>query len=246
VILRPGDLQGDYRALRRAIKARLDADSQMASDVVVVEELIEMDRRLGGGSPSIEMYIPAEPERDVEFLYLCGQILTPSGYFFGVEMYGDVLAPALQETLEEAGLTVAREMRKLGYVGYFDMDLVAGVDGQMYAVEINTRRTGGTHAHEAAEEIYGPRYWERAAVISNNVLAFQGPPLTYAGLREVVGPLLFPMEGRREGILPTIVSSLPAGHFGYIAFGPNIARARELERTLHERLAASGRPLAAH
>jgi len=210
-----------------------------------VEELIEMDPAVGGGSPSIELCVPADPARDVEFMYPCGQILTPSGYFFGVEMYRGVVSPALERTMEEAGLAVARAMRRLGYVGIFDMDMVAGKDGTLYAVEVNTRRTGGTHAHEAAQALFGPRYWERAAVISNNDLAYEGPRLSYAALIDLLGDLLFPADGRKEGILPTIVSSLVSNRVGYLALGATIERARELEREFHRRLAGSGRPLAA-
>jgi hypothetical protein len=243
LILRPGELQGDTLALRRAVQARLEADSQMRSDVIVIEEMVEMDRSVGGGSPSLEMCVPADPARDVEFTYLCGQILTPSGYFYGVEMYDGVVSPALQRTLEAAGLSVAREVRRLGYAGIFDLDLVAGTDGNLYAVEINTRRTGGTHAHEAAEALLGPRYWERAAVICNNELAYTGPALTYSGLQQLLGSLLFPVGGRKEGIIPTIVTSLPANRFGYLALGPTIDRARRLERDMQQRLVASGRAL---
>ena len=243
LILQPGDLEGDVRALRQAVRARLEADSQMRSGAIVVEELIAMDRSVGGGSPSLEMCVPSDPARDVEFTYLCGQILTPSGYFYGVEMYDGVVSPALQHTLKAAGLAVAREVRRLGYVGIFDLDLVAGTDGELYAVEINTRRTGGTHAHEAAEALLGPRYWERAAVICNNELAYAGPPLAYAGLQELLRGLLFPVGGQKEGIVPTIVTSLPANRFGYLALGPNIRRTRSLERDVHQRLIASGRAL---
>ena len=50
---RPGEWAGDAAQWQAAIQARLDGDSQMKSDVIVVEELIEMDRHLGGGSPSM-------------------------------------------------------------------------------------------------------------------------------------------------------------------------------------------------
>jgi hypothetical protein len=239
LILHPGEASD-----AAAIKARLDTNPQMTAGLMVVEELIDMDKGLGGGSPSIEMRVPGDPRRDVEFMYLCGQILTPEGYFFGVEMYHDLVAAQVQRTIEAAGVAVARQVRQLGYVGVFDMDLVAGKDGRLYAVEINTRRTGGTHAHEAALALYGPRYWERAAVISNNVLTFSGPRLDYPGFVALIGGDLFPIAGKKEGILPTIVSSLPDNRFGYISFAPTIERAREIERGMLDRLAASGRPLA--
>lgn len=246
LFLRPGELAGGANEWPKAIQARLDGDTQMTSDCIIVEELIEADRRLGGGSPSIEMRIPADPERDVEFMYLCGQMLTADGYFIGVEMHDGLLAPELQQALEEAGVAIAREMRRLGYVGVFDIDLVAGTDGRMYAVEVNTRRTGGTHAHEVAEALFGRRYWQRAAVISNNNLGFDGPQLSYAGLQELLEGLLFPIDSRQEGILPTIVSGLVDNRLGYIAFGATVERARELEAAMRGRLAAAERHPRAH
>ncbi len=240
--VRPGEIAGTAVQRQREIQRRLDADPAMASDVIVVEELVDMDTSVGGGTPSIEMRVPAEPERDVEFMYLCGQMLTPSGYFFGADMHADVVDPARQQAIEAAGVAVAREIRRLGYVGIFDMDLVAATDGQMYAVEVNTRRTGCTHAHEAAEAILGPRYWERGAVICNNVLTHEGEPFSYEELAHLLGGLLFPMEGRKEGILLSIVSSLPSRRVGYVALGPSIGRVRELCGLLQGRLAAAGRP----
>ncbi len=245
IILPAGSLDGTPAEMERTLRARLEADSQMTADVVVVEEWIDIDKSVGGGSPSVEMHIPADPQRDVEFLYLCGQILTPSGYFCGVDMYPGVAGGRLEPVIEAAGVTVAREMRRLGYVGYFDMDLVIDRQGVPYAVEVNTRRTGGTHAHEAAEAIYGPRYWERAGVISNSNQRFAGPALDYAGLQQVLGDLLFPARGRKEGILPAIVASLVENRFGYIALGESIGRAREIEQAMFRRLAESGRPVIA-
>mgnify|MGYP005839119935 FL=1 len=241
VILRPGELAGGPAEWEEAIRSRLAGDRQMTSDVIVVEELIEMDLSVAGGSPSIEMRIPADPARDVEFMYLCGQILTAKGYFFGVEMHRDLVEPDLERTIERAAVAVAREMRRRGYAGVFDMDMVAGVDGRLYAVEVNTRRTGGTHAHEAAEHLFGPRYWERAAVISNNELGFAGEPLTWGELQRLLSGLLWPIRGRKEGIIPSIISSLPSNRFGYVALAGDIGRARELVEQMHERLAASGR-----
>ncbi len=241
VILRPGELSGGPGEWEEAIRTRLAGDRQMTSDVIVVEELIEMDSSVAGGSPSIEMRIPADPSRDVEYMYLCGQIVTASGYFFGVEMHRELVEPDLQRAIEAAGVAVAREMRRRGYVGVFDMDMVAGVDGKLYAVEVNTRRTGGTHAHEAAEHLFGPRYWERAAVISNNELGFAGESLTWGDLQRLLSGLLWPIRGRREGIVPSIISSLPSNRFGYVALAGDIRRARELVELMQERLAASGR-----
>lgn len=240
--LRPGEVRGSAARRRGEIRRLLAAAPAMASDVIVVEELIEMDTSAGGGSPSIEMRIPADPGRDVEFMYLCGQLLTADGYFYGADMHANVVQPAQQQALEAAGAAVAREIRALGYVGIFDMDLVVGRDGQIYAVEINTRRTGCTHAHEAAEAVFGPRYWERAAVICNNELAHGGEPFAYEELAAAMADLLFPIGERREGILPAIVSSLPARRFGYVALGPDIGRVRELTALLQERLLAAGRP----
>jgi len=240
LILQPGDIAGPPPAIAAEIQRRLEADSQMRADVIVVEELVPIDRSIGGGSPSLEMWVPSDPTRDVEFMYLCGQILTPTGYFYGVEMYRDVLDAELQKTLEQAGITVAREMRRLGYVGIFDMDLVAGQDGELYAVEVNTRRTGGTHAHEAALALYGPRYWERAAVICNNELRFAGPRLSFEDTRAALEPVLYPIAGGPEGIVLTIVTSLATNRLGYLSLASTIERAREIEARMQELLVAHG------
>ncbi|MFE2040283.1 hypothetical protein ACFXAZ_04990 [Streptomyces sp. NPDC059477] len=62
-----------------------------------------------------------------------------------------VLAPGLKERLTVLGTAVHAFVRSLGYRGWFSVDCLLGLDGELYVTEINARRTGAMHAIALAE-----------------------------------------------------------------------------------------------
>ncbi|MFE4668210.1 hypothetical protein ACFRI7_29905 [Streptomyces sp. NPDC056716] len=62
-----------------------------------------------------------------------------------------VLAPDLKERLTALGTAVHAFVRSLGYRGWFSVDCLLGLDGELYVTEINARRTGAMHAIALAE-----------------------------------------------------------------------------------------------
>ncbi len=58
----------------------------------------------------------------------------------------------------DSGMIFARRLQQMGYVGHFDLDTVVDDAGRVYLLEINPRRTGGTHVHEFAEHVFGADY----------------------------------------------------------------------------------------
>ena len=59
----------------------------------------------------------------------------------------------------------------MGYVGHFDLDTVVNDEGRVYLLEINPRRTGGTHVHEFADHVFGADYLDKVALLSNDTLS---------------------------------------------------------------------------
>ncbi len=68
----------------------------------------------------------------------------------------------------------AHRLQAMGYVGHFDLDTVVNDDGRVYLLEINPRRTGGTHVHEFAEHVFGADYLDKVTLLSNDTLSSGG------------------------------------------------------------------------
>jgi 5-formaminoimidazole-4-carboxamide-1-beta-D-ribofuranosyl 5'-monophosphate synthetase len=99
----------------------------------------------------------------------------------------------------------------LGYCGYFDLDAIVDPTGQVYVVEMNPRRTGGTHVHEMAEFLVGKAYRHQVALLSG-ALTLRRPctwPELDLALREA--GLLYP----QGTVIPVQTASLSWGVFGY-------------------------------
>ncbi len=86
----------------------------------------------------------------------------------GEETGKDVLRCPLSQALRSAGLKVADVLASIGYEGWFDVDFIEA-DNQLYALEINARRTGGTVPVEVATSLYGRDWMKRCAIRSHDV-----------------------------------------------------------------------------
>lgn len=132
---------------------------------IIVEEKIVSGKPI---SPSIEYYIPPINQGNPKFTYLVNQSLHQDFCFVGnviSRAYKDELWYA---SLLEKGDRLARHVQKLGYVGYMDIDCIVDESQDVYFVEVNPRRTGGTHYHEIAVQLFGEDYLQEIALISNS------------------------------------------------------------------------------
>ena len=124
---------------------------------IVVEEMIDVNKDILGGSPNVEMRI--DKYGRVYREYACAQVLDPDGKtFLGVTMNPEVEKNKHIEQAFLAAEIYGQRLSDLGYRGIFDMDLVVSMENELFAVEANLRRTGGTHAHEFCKNILGPDY----------------------------------------------------------------------------------------
>jgi len=224
-VLQPADCSCAEEILRQ-----LEHDSFLHDDLVVVEKFVHASRP---ASPSLELFVPASGAGKPKITYLCDQLFVGMGNSFLVSR--ELLDTKWYPALAESGLLIATKLQEMGYVGHFDVDTIVDDDGRIYLLEVNARRTAGTHIHEFAQFFFGPDYLEDVVLLGHGALKSG----TIAGcdeLLQVIGDLLYPMQGDRRGVVVTVTSTLPLGDFGCIIVASSTDEALALQQALLERI----------
>ena len=196
----------------------------LKDDLYVVEELIKSSRQI---SPSLEFYVPRESEGEPRITYLSNQHFEDSGRFAGIIIDDQYFDQPWYPEFKEIGLFIAFEIQKMGYAGHFDLDSIVDDDDNLYLVEINARRTGGTFVHELLEFMIGKDYSSKVVVYSQNKLS-SGNLTKLDDLIQTIGDIQFPIGTKNRGIIPALTSTLYRSYFGCIAVGENGSDAKKL------------------
>jgi hypothetical protein len=221
------------------ILKRLRSDPFLQRGPVIVEEFITSPQCL---SPSIEFYVPPLGSGKPEITYLSNQLFTDDGNFCGVLVSRELLEAPWYPPLAEKGLLIADNLQRMGYAGVFDLDTIVDEQQHPFLLEINSRRTGGTHVHEFARFAFGPNYLDQTVLLSDDMVDSQS--ITQLdSLEEVIDDLLYPMQGERRGVVFTITSTLPANRFGCIFVAPSTVEALDMRRALTERISQASERL---
>lgn len=235
LILRPGELPTDYKACEQAILKLLQQDAYWDKFPIVIESLINVNYSVGGGFPNVEFKISKSGK--IDFLYYCGLRVDKDGGFQGIEINENVMNDRLMTRIIDMGFFVGEQYAANGYRGYYDVDLVAAKNGDLYVSESNTRRTGGTHVYKTAVKLIGKDFLKSAYVLSNNSWKLpDGFNLNFSELIELLEPLLFDKK-TKEGVVIASANLLRQGLLAYIIFGKNKKRALEIEAKAHALLA---------
>jgi hypothetical protein len=209
----------------------MDENIFLKQDVFVIEEFIQSSEVV---SPSLEFYAPP-PEDGKPFLtYLSNQHFEASGRFAGVIVAQEFYDAPWYPPFLEMGMAIAEELQALGYIGHFDMDAIVDDSGRVYTVEINSRRTGGTYAHEFMSKKYGPDYAKDHAFLSQN--KFKGKFKDLDSLEAALDGLLYPINGEERGIMILLTSALFKGEFGFMALGESLDEVTQLRQELTTRM----------
>ena len=188
---------------------KLLTDEIWENTSIVVEEKIEADSKRFGGSPNVEMKV--DENGKVYRMYACEQVLsTDHKTFLGVGMNPELEVDPQMESGYDTAEKLGRFLANLGYRGYFDMDMVAGKDTQMYAVEANLRRTGGTHIHNFAGTLLGKDYAKKYYVMSFEIKLDAKRNLKYADIYKILEHLKYDAE-KKWGILFTNADTIELG-----------------------------------
>ncbi len=222
------------RADLYAIRATIDHDAFLRGNLITVEEYIPSSRML---SPSLELFVPPPGQGEPAVTYLSRQIFLEFGDFCGVLVSKDLVEAPWSRPLTEAGQRIARQLQAMGYVGHFDLDAVVDDNERVYLLEINPRRTGGTHVHEFAWHFFGPDYLDRVSLLSHDAMS-SGPISDVDTLLHVVGDLLYPMGDPPRGVIVSVTSALEVHEFGCMIVASNSNEAVALQRMLTDRIKA--------
>jgi hypothetical protein len=205
----------------------------LAADNITIEEFIPSSQRI---SPSLEFHLPPDGCGEPTITYLSNQLFSNEvGHFNGVLISRALADAPWLPRLKEDGITIANNLYEMGYIGHFDLDAVVDDAGQPYLLELNARRTGGTHVHEFALFAFGEDYLDAVMLKSQDAMS-SGRVRDVDTLFSRIGDLLYPMQGEPHGVVVTISSTLPMGRFGYILVASGEEELTALQDTLIKRL----------
>ena len=228
-------LTPDAQLGRDALLELIQQHPFVGKNWITVEALVEARKPL---SPSLEVYVPLVGQGEPYVTYLSDQLFHEFGDFVGVIVSRELNARPWAQPLTEAGLRIGQKLQELGYVGNFDLDAVVNDDERIYLLEVNPRRTGGTHVHEFAHHVFGPDYIDKVALLSND--SYKCPGIDqFDTLLGAIGDLAYPLDGQPRGIVIMVTSALEVQEFGCILVGQDTADVLSLERDLAERLKAA-------
>jgi hypothetical protein len=237
LLLREGELPGDYTQCQKAILKMLAKDEYWKLFPIVIESLLSVNPAVGGGFPNVEFQILKNGH--VEFLYYGGMRVTRDGVFRGMEIHNDAISEQAAVRMVDTGFFIGEQYRANGYRGYFDVDFVAGKNGQLYVTESNVRRTGGTHVFATAEKLFGKDFMYLTYILSNNAYKLSETKIyTFNEMLTKLTPVLFNKQ-TREGLIIISENLLSYHQLGYIMFGKTEKRARDLEAKMIQLLATS-------
>lgn len=209
----------DHRLPHPDLLAELQSNDFIDGEFVVVEEYIVPQ---AGLSPSLEMFVPPLGTGEPQVTYLSNQHFGSLARFSGVIISRDYQEATWYPGLVENGLRIAARLQSMGYTGHFDLDAVVDAHERVYLLEINARRTGGTHTHEFGRFAFGEHYLEEVALFSTNRVDSRGISSLDA-LFETLAPVLFPIQSEARGVVVTVTSTLYAGDFGCLVAGRDVA-----------------------
>lgn len=215
---------------RKMVLKMSGEDSIWSHPPFLVEQYISPDRDCGGGSPSVEAYVD---ENGVELLYTCGQLLSSQGEFRGIVLGPQLLPQDVSTHLERTTQEIGEIFWSLGYRGFFDVDFVVSGDGLVFAVETNTRRTGGTHVFDILAHLSERRKDPPTTAISEDNFVYGNSLLPVDTILNRVKSLLYPISGRPAGAIITLVNSAQPV-LGYVLVGSGEPEILALQRDFYD------------
>lgn len=203
----------------------------------VIEEFIKADLTVCGGSPSVEFQVTdnssALQNSGINYLYTCGMRIIKGGVFRGIETGKNAVPKWLGKKIKAYGFKFAAVLKKAGYRGFFDTDFVNTKDKKLYPLEANIRRTGGTHVYETGIRLLGQDFLKNYYLASNNLYENKTNHCqNYQQLKTKLSPLLYPIKGKKKGIILTMASLIKEKRFGYLVAGKNREEVINLEEQM--------------
>ena len=224
-ILKTEDFQG--KNIDGELSAMIENEAFWLRDTVVVEEFVEPDKNICGGAPNVEAKIDGQ----VEPLYVCSMRVSDKGIFQGIELGKEAVPNDIDRILKKSAAEFGKLLKDFGYRGFYEIDFVSDKDRNIFPIEANLRRTGGTHSYEFGKYLLGNDFLNKFYMIVNNFVKVEGcKGKTYREIKEIAQTLFYPVLGKQEGVVVTITNLLIQGFIGYIVIAESKNRAIELEK----------------
>lgn len=162
--------------------------------------------------PSAEAYITPS---GTKVTYTCGQNISDQGEFLGIAIGSKILPSGLDKKIKSTIETIGQSFFKLGYRGFFDVDFVLSKNGIPYAIESNTKRTGGTHTYDLKQWLAKSRDMGELYMLSHDSFIYGTNVLPPAEILKKSERLFYPTSGKSTGM---IISSISANDpvLGYV------------------------------
>jgi hypothetical protein len=185
-------------------------------------------------SPSAEFVIP--PQGEPRLTQVGQQVFRGAGRYCGELVSRQSHAQPWYDTLVAAGFEIAHHLQAQGYQGHFDLDSIVADSGELYLLEVNARRTGGTHLDDLARWLWGDDYlatWVLLSVAGADSGAVRSLPQLW----ERLTPWLYPRAGGDGGVIVTHTAQLEQGRWGYAIAAGSEEDAIAFQTQIHTALA---------
>mgnify|MGYP001560530830 CR=1 FL=1 len=200
------------KEIAKYINKEFKIDSIWNNELILVEEYIAPSKKLSSGSPSSELFLS---DKGVEITYLCDQFLGNKGNFLGVALGKNLLDDKTKNKIRKISLRVGNKFWALGYRGFFDIDFILSSNNNLYIIETNMRRTGGTHVYGVAKTLFGENWEKNCFIISQDNFYYGKRKLNEKQIIDKMKEIMYPIKGKKEGIIISIINKWKPT-FGFI------------------------------
>jgi hypothetical protein len=217
VILKPntgflgfGHLRGEA-ANPAALLSHLEDHTKTPPLPWIVEACIPSAQFL---SPSAEFVIPPWGGGQPRLTQVGQQVFRGAGRYCGELLSRQSQTQPWYVPLITAGFEIAHHLQAQGYQGHFDLDSIVADSGELYLLEVNARRTGGTHLDDLARWLWGEDYlatWVLLSVAGADSGAVRSLPQLW----ERLTPWLYPRSEADGGVIVTHTAQIDQGRWGY-------------------------------
>ena len=174
-------------------------DKMWNEPIIIIEKTIPANEKAESVSPSVEIYI--NPQGEVSESYASDQILAMDKRTFrGIYIYPELMTDLSIKKMFDSGIKFGKRLAEYGYRGVFDIDLIRSKNKEIYAVEANLRRTGGTHLHELCLALFGKNYGHNHHSLIEDIYLNKKHGLTYEKCRILFEKELYSNESH-SGII---------------------------------------------
>ena len=163
--------------------------------------------------------------------------VTPSGEFYDQDINDDILNDRLDTRITDTGYYIAEQYAAAGYRGHFDVDMIAGKNGQLYVSESNTRNTGWTDTYKIVKKLIGNDFLNQVYVLNrDNFRLTKNRWTNLDNLLHALSPLLYSPQ-TCTGIIVNSENWLKNKYLLYTIIAPNKKTAYEYQEKMTALLA---------